>query len=111
MVDEAWLNTVRIARDCGNISSLFPDGIARLWDLPHTLHTAVRMALYFLKFEEIPHDEDRPPKKYWLDADRMKQWWTEVRQAQEERAKGGTATRDMPQNAVLKEIFPGMKIG
>lgn len=110
-MDEAWLNTVRIARDCGDISSLFPKGITKLWDLPHTLHTAIRMALYFLKFEEIPEQADQPPKHMWLDADKMENWWAEVKRARESRYKGEVAIHDMPQNEALQEMFPGVKFG
>ena len=102
---------MRLARDCGNISSLFPPGVTRLWDLPHTLHAAIRLALYFLKFEEIPEDDDRPPKHLWLDSEKMEQWWIEVKQAQEARYKGESSLRDMPQNELLNEMFPGAKFG
>jgi hypothetical protein len=104
-VDEAWLDTVRIARDCGNISSLFPPGIARIWDLPHTIHRAIRMALYFISFENIVDKQDKPPKHIWLDGERMDAWWAAVEQRQ------GGIDRDvaqMPQNEALKEMFPGM---
>jgi hypothetical protein len=110
-VDDGWLNIVRIARDCGNLSSLFPPGITHLWDLPHTLHTAIRMALYFLKFEEIPYEEDRPPKHIWLDPDKMEDWWRAVKESQEARYKGETSVREMPQNELLAEMFPGVNFG
>lgn len=105
MLDEGWLETVRIARDCGDISSLFPPGVTRLVDLPHTLHTAIRTALYFLKFEELPKDE-RPPKHYWLDGEKMTTWWREVEQRREDKMKGDGAIHDMPSNEdVLKQVF------
>lgn len=100
---------MRLARDCGNISSLFPEGVTRLCDLPHTIHTAIRMALHFLKFEEMPEEEDRPPKHIWLDADRMDQWWKEVKAAHESRNKGEPALRDMDKNKAMEDIFPGVK--
>jgi hypothetical protein len=104
MVDEAWLETVRLARDCGDISSLFPPGITRLWDLPHTLHSAIRLALIFLRFEELPKEE-RPPKRMWLDADKMTLWWAEVKRNRDSKSKGNGSVMDMPQNALMAEIF------
>jgi hypothetical protein len=109
-VDEGWLNTVRIARDGGCLSSLFPPGITTIWDLPHTLHGAIRLALYFLKFEEIPYEEDRPPRHIWLEPERMERWWKDVKQAQEARYKGEPAERDMTQNEMVAELFPGVKL-
>jgi hypothetical protein len=106
-VDEGWLDTVRIARDCGDISSLFPPGITRLWDLPFTLHLAIRQALYFLSFDNILEEADRPPKHIWLDAEKMTQFW----QAVEQRRKGDREIAEMPQNEALKEIFPGVTFG
>jgi hypothetical protein len=97
---------VRIARDCGDISSLFPPGIERLWDLPYTLHQAVRLALYFLSFEELPIKE-RPPKRIWLNSEKMDAWWSEVKADREAQAKGQGSYRDMPQNAFIAEIFGG----
>jgi hypothetical protein len=111
MVDEAWLGTVRIARDTGDISSLFPAGVTNVADLPFTLYEAIRAALYFLSFEEVPDPEDRPPKYLWLDEERLAQWWKEVRERREAKFKGEPAINDMPQNQALKEIFPGVNLG
>jgi hypothetical protein len=103
-VDEAWLDSVRIARDCGDISSLFPPGVTRLCDLPHTIHRAIRMALYFLSFENIIEAQDKPPKHIWLDGEKMEEWFRAVK----ERAKGDKEVSEMPQNQALKDMFPGM---
>ena len=105
-MDEAWLDTVRIARDCGDISSLFPEGVTRLWDLPHTIHRAIRMALYFISFENIMHKEDKPPKHIWLDSERMEAWWAAVDERRENAMSREVS--QMPQNDALKEMFPGM---
>lgn len=105
-MDDAWLATVRVARDCGDVSSLYPRGITRLFDLPYTLHNNIRLALHFLSFDELT-EKERPPKKIWLDVERMKMWWSEVKAAREDEAKGGNSVMDMPQNALLKDIFRG----
>jgi hypothetical protein len=111
MVDEAWLGTVRLARDIGDISSLFPPGVTSVTDLPFTLYEAMRAALYFLSFETVPDPEDRPPKHIWLDGDRLTQWWNEVADRRQQRAKGDVAFGDMPQNEALKDMFPEVNFG
>lgn len=105
-MDDAWLTSVRIARDCGDISSLFPAGVTRLWDLPFTIHQAIHMALYFLSFDELPLKE-RPPKKIWLDGDKMKLWFDEVKANRETEMSGEGDYQSMPQNQALKEMFKG----
>lgn len=107
-MDETWLDTVRIARDCGDISSLFPPGVTRLCDLPHTLHRAIRMALYFLSFDNIIEKEDKPPKRIWLDGEKMEEWWRQVEARRE--SPDGREVSKMPQNELLKEMFPGVTI-
>lgn len=99
-----WLNTVRLARDIGDISSLFPPGITRLYDLPFTVFNAIRLALYFLSFEELP-EKERPPKAIWLDEERMQSWWNEVKANREAEGKGEGDMSSMPQNDLLKEVF------
>lgn len=106
-MDEGWLDTVRLARDIGDISSLFPPGITRVWDLPHTIFNAIRMALVFLAFEQLK-EEERPPKSIWLDGDRMTAWFAEVKRNRESEARGDGSTMNMPQNELLREMFPGM---
>jgi hypothetical protein len=103
-VDEAWLTTVRIARDCGDISSLFPVGITRLWDLPYTIMHAIRLALVYLSWEQLPKEE-QPPKKIWLDNDRLESWFAEVTRNRESKARGEGDHMAMPQNALLKQMM------
>lgn len=111
MVDDAWLGTVRIARDAGNISSLFPPGITNLCDLPFTLHNAIRMALFFLKFEELL-EKEQPPRKIWLDPDKLEAWWDEVKAAREDAADpNGMDTSGMDKNAYLDQFFTGTPTG
>jgi hypothetical protein len=102
-VDDAWLTTVRIARDAGDISSLFPKGITRLVDLPHPLFTNISLALTFLKWMELPDDE-QPPRSMWLDDEKITAWFREVKRNRENKMKGEDYG-SMPQNAVLKEVF------
>jgi hypothetical protein len=103
-VDEAWLNTVRIARDCGDISSLLPPGVTSLLDCPFPLWESIRLALYFLSFEEL-ESKERPPKHIWLDADRMTAHWAEVKRNREARTNGGIDTSGMDENPLLKQMM------
>lgn len=110
-MDEAWLNTVRLARDCGNISSLFPRGITRLVDLPHTIHSAIRTALFFLSLEKLPKDE-QPPRHIWLNAERMEEWWVGVEQRRETKHNPDKIdTSKMTENAMLKDLVVGGNFG
>ena len=68
------------------MSLLLPDGIERISECPFTLHNAILTALRILNYEEFPKDE-RPPKRIWLDADRLGEWWDEVDRKREEKFK------------------------
>lgn len=95
---------MRLARDIGDISSIFPPGISRLYDLPFTIFNAIRLALHFISFEELPREE-RPPKKIWLDGDRMTEWWREVEENRKRKLRGEGDTMNMPQNSLLKQML------
>lgn len=73
-----------MARDSGDVSSLFPEGITSMRDMPWTLHRAIGMGLSFLRMEELPEDE-QPPRNIWFDPDRMDEHWAAVRQRREEK--------------------------
>lgn len=106
MVDEAWLATVKMARDIGDISSLFPQGITRLIDLPFTIHTAIFSALSFLTFDELP-EKERPPKEIWLNGDKMKAWWAEVKRQREAEREGHGDQSAMAKNALTNKLLIG----
>lgn len=110
-MDESWLETVRLARDCGNISSLFPRGIVRAVDLPHTIHAAIRMALFFLSFEKLPEDE-QPPRYIWLNKEKMEEWWRGVKQRREDKTNPDRVdTSGMAENLLLKQMISGGGFG
>lgn len=108
MVDDTWLQLVRIARDAGDVSSLLPPGVKSLYDAPHLFVDALRTALYFLSFEELEKHE-RPPKKYWLNNDKMNQWWADVEANRRSKSgnPGGESYQSMPENELLKQAFVG----
>lgn len=107
------MDTVRIARDLGDMSLLLPRGISHLMDLPYNIFIAVRQALAFLSFEELPTDE-QPPREIWLEADEMAKHWKAVKAmrakkygTEDDDSSWSDAPLDGPeeQNAAVKEIF------
>lgn len=106
MVDDAWLSLVRIARDCGDVSSLLPPGVKSLADAPHLFVTAVRRALYYLSFDELA-PEERPPKRIWLDTEKLNEHMEAVIRNRKSKAKGEGDYQGMPENEALREIFRG----
>lgn len=59
------------------MSSILPPGIDHLADCPYTLHQAILFGLRVLQYEEFPIEE-RPPKRIWLDNDKLNEWWVKV---------------------------------
>lgn len=66
---------------------LFPEGISRLDDLPHTLFGLINRTLLTLSWEELPEDE-RPPKRIWTDNEKLNSWFEDVRRKREAEMKG-----------------------
>ncbi len=106
MCDDAWLATVRVARDAGDVSSLFPPGIERLIDLPFTIQNAILAALGFLSFDELP-EEERPPKSIWLDGEKMKAWWAEIKRLRKAKMEGHGDQASMSKNALTSKLLVG----
>lgn len=103
-MDETWITLVQIARDCGDISSLFPPGIERLTDLPFTIAAAVTNALVFLSWRELERDE-QPPKSIWLDSGKLKGWWKQV-EYNRGLKREGREPETMDTNALAAHFFP-----
>lgn len=87
MADEAWVDTVRLARDLGDVSQLLPDGIRSLRDVPWRLQQAIKAGLMFLGFEELP-SEDMPPRNIWLDGDALKGHFDQVKARHKDQSSG-----------------------
>lgn len=83
------------------MSLLLPEGIDHVADTPHTLHDAISMGLRWLKFEELPREEV-PPKRIWLDNDKMRDWWAKVERAREEKYGRPSGAQEDP-NAVYED--------
>lgn len=98
---------MRFARDCGDLSLLFPDGIATIRELPYNIFDAIKLALVFLTYEEL-ESEERPPKKIWLDGEAMSKWWKAVKRRREAKYSGkGSDDIDGPveRNALADELL------
>lgn len=111
MTDDAWLDTVRLARDFGTVSQLFPEGIETVRDLPYTLFDAIRSALVFLSFDELPADE-QPPKRIWLNANKLSEWFQAVKRRRDERMNEGTSGSSAPiEDPVQNDAAAALVVG
>lgn len=99
---------MRVARDLNAVSSLIPEH-HDLRDLPYPLFEALRHALIFLSFDELPEDE-RPPKRIWLDGERMREWMEDVRRRRKQRYEGGDSNREV-EDPVQNEAARGLVVG
>jgi hypothetical protein len=87
---------------------LFPPGITHLADLPATLHDAISKGLAFVSFDELP-SEERPPRKIWLDSERLDEWFTEVEKRRKEKY-GVDGNKDI-EDPVGNEAARGLIVG
>lgn len=101
---------MRLARDFGTVRELFPPGIKSIRDLPHTVFDAIGRALMFLGFQELPEDE-QPPKRIWMDGERLTGWFEEVRRKRRREMEGGSdwnrEIEDPVQNQAALELMGG----
>lgn len=75
------------------MSQLLPDGIRHLGDAPYTLHRAITQALRILDYEEFPIEE-RPPRRIWMDNDRLTDWWRDVERQRKEKWNSPTSSSE-----------------
>jgi hypothetical protein len=95
-----------MARNAGDISSLFPEGVTRLADLPFTIFNLLANSLYFTSFDELPKDE-RPPKRIWLDPTAMDEHWSAVEARRRDKQQDRGDTSSMPKNALIDQLVVG----
>lgn len=84
---------MRLARDVGSVSDVLPEGQA-LGDCPYRTFDALLHGLAFLSFEELPK-EDRPPKRLWLDGEKLDEWFQDVRARQRRDAEAQARGQDI----------------
>jgi len=90
------------------VHELLPEGIDDLRDCPHPLFEAIRVALMVLGFDEL-EDNERPPKRIWLDGQRLQEWFKDVRRKRREKydPKGGGEIEDPVQNEAARSLIVG----
>lgn len=96
------------------MSLLFPPGITHLMDLPFVMFNAIRNALGFLSFDELPSDE-RPPRSIWMEPKLLNDHFREVERVRKAKYGGGddssTDIKDVPikgpveRNALINELL------
>ena len=106
MVDDAWLGLVRSAEAIGDLSSLFPPGIEKLYDLPFTIHNAIASALTYLSFNELVKGE-RPPRWMWQDNEKLEEWFKEVERLREAKYGGGGDQSRMEKSNLRDKLIVG----
>jgi hypothetical protein len=67
---------------------LFPAGVDDISELAYPHFEAIKRALIFLSFEELPRKE-QPPRKIWLDDAKLSAHFEQVRRDREEGEKPG----------------------
>lgn len=87
------------------MSTLLPDGVDDVKDVPYLFFEAVRSALVFLSFDELPSD-DRPPRRIWRDGPALKEWFDEVA-ARREREHSGDRITDPVDNEAARGLIVG----
>lgn len=83
-------------------------------DLPHRWFEAIRMALIFIGFEEMPEDE-RPPRSIWLEEEALGSWFQRVKEERErkygtDKGKGNNDTLlegESVQNKAARSLVAG----
>jgi len=90
------------------VSELLPDGIDDVRDIPHLLFNAIRRALVFLSFSDLPQDE-QPPHRIWLDDEALNSHFERVKRERD--AKYGTggkgAIEDPVENQAAASLIAG----
>jgi len=78
-------------------------------DLPWRWFEAIRLAMYFIGFDELPDDE-RPPRRIWLDSEQLQSWFTQVKADRDRKygtdSKTG-AIEDPKENAAARGLVVG----
>lgn len=82
-------------------------------DCPYTVFEAIRVGGIFVSWDELDEDE-RPPKRIWLDGDRLEEWWLHVKRRREEKYGSGgsssswdTSIEDPVENSAARSLIVG----
>lgn len=64
--------------------------------------------MFFLSFEEIPDEEDRPPRRIWLDHEALESHFALLKAKREREGKGDTTLEgESVQNAAARDLVAG----
>lgn len=78
-----------MCRDGGALSDLWPPGVTHAADLPHTFHRMLERSLAVLRWQENAwKDEYIPPRRIWLDDEKLNDFFAWARKEQEREMKG-----------------------
>lgn len=107
------MDTLRIAKEHGDLDALLPTGVQGLRDCPYTVFDAIRLGGIFLSFDELPEDE-RPDKRIWLDGEQLTAWFSDVKRRREEQYGGGGSGKGWDKSIddpVENEAAKGLIVG
>lgn len=85
------------------MSQLLPDGITHLGDAPFTLHNAILQALRILQYEEFPIEE-RPPRRIWLDNDKLNEHFERVSEERKAKYSGDVTPKEDDEDADVNGV-------
>lgn len=100
------METIRIARDFGNVSALLPDGIDTIHDLPYVLHGAISLTLRFLQFDEL-EEKEMPAKSIWLNPEALHDHFAQVKRDRERKYSSKGDIEDPVDNEAVKGLIVG----
>lgn len=90
----------------GTAHLLLPQGITDIREMPASHFDLIRRSMIFLSFEEMP-EEDRPPRKIWLDDVKLVAHFDRLKEKRKTEAGGDTVPGDMQENPLAKEMVVG----
>lgn len=91
----------------GTAHLLLPPGVSDIREMPAPHFDLVRRSLMFLGFEEMP-EEDRPPKKIWLDDEALMSHFVRLKEKRKEETKSNSTTQSsepMKENSLAKQMI------
>lgn len=84
---------------------LLPQGWS-LNDCPYNVHEAISKALVYIGFQEELPEHERPPKRIWQDAEKLKEHFDAVKKKRkEEMDPKGRQIDDPVENDAAKDLI------
>jgi hypothetical protein len=113
MTSEAWIDTVRVARDMGHgLRDLLPRWARSVADAPYSLVEHISFALTVLRWRENLDEHEIPPRKIWQDGDALRAWFDRVRDDRKREMRGESPDRSQEiEDPVQNEAARGLLVG